>query len=93
MTTPDLSGKPRLVSGVHMNEKSQQPRMLLIPGKTPLRLSGPSLEIVHLCDGKHTVGQIAEKLQALYAKAEPERVTADVLSYLTLLHQQNAIEF
>ena len=89
---PELTATPRLAPGVHMNDKNQQPRQLLMP-KGPLRLSGPSLEIVQLCDGKHTVQQIAEKLHALYAKAEPERVTADLLSYLTLLHDQNAIEF
>jgi len=66
--------------------------MLLMP-KGTLRLSGPSLEIVQLCDGKHTVQQIAENLHALYVKAEPARVTNDLLNYLELLHNQNAIEF
>jgi hypothetical protein len=89
---PELTAKPRLAPGVHLNEKNQQPRQLLTP-KGSLRLSGPSLEIVQLCDGKHTVQQIADKLHALYDKAEPERVTNDLLSYLTLLHEQNAIEF
>jgi coenzyme PQQ biosynthesis protein PqqD len=89
---PELSAKPGLAPGGHMNDKNQQPRQLLTP-KGSLRLSGPSLEIVRLCDGKHTVQQIVERLQALYPKAEPERVTNDVLSYLELLHQQNAIEF
>lgn len=89
---PEMTARPRLASGVHMNEKNQQPRMLLMP-KGSLRLSGPSLEIVQLCDGKHTVQQIAEQLQALYAKAEPDRVNEDLLTYLTLLHDQNAIEF
>ena len=58
-----------------------------------MRISGPSLEIVKLCDGKHTVQQIAEKLHALYAKAEPQRVTEDLLSYLELLKKQGAVEF
>jgi hypothetical protein len=89
---PALSATPRLTPGVHMNEKNQQPRMLLMP-KGSLRLSGPSLEIVQMCDGKHTVQQIAEKLHALYAKAEPERITGDLLSYLALLHDQKAVEF
>lgn len=89
---PDLSATPQLVSGVRLNEKSQHPRMLLLRSSA-LRISGPSLEIVQLCDGKHTVQQIAEKLHALYAKAEPQRVTEDLLSYLELLHQQDAIEF
>jgi coenzyme PQQ biosynthesis protein PqqD len=89
---PELSAMPRLAPGVRMNEKNQQPRMLLMP-KGSLRLSGPSLEIVQLCDGKHTVQQIAEKLHMLYAKAEPERIAGDLLSYLALLHDQNAVEF
>ena len=56
--TPELSAVPRLTPGVRMNDKGQQPRMLLLP-KGSLRLQGPSLEIVQLCDGKHTVQQIA----------------------------------
>jgi hypothetical protein len=87
----DLTATPRLAAGVRMNEKNEQPRTLLTP-KGPLRLSGPSLEIVQLCDGKHTVQQIAEKLHALYAKAEPDRVTNDLLSYLALLQDHSAIE-
>jgi coenzyme PQQ biosynthesis protein PqqD len=88
----ELTATPRLAPGVRLNEKNQQPRMLLAPGRDfPLR--GPSLEIVQLCDGKHTVQQIAEKLQALYPKAEPQRVTDDLLNYLALLHDQRTIEF
>jgi len=89
---PELNAMPRLAPGVHISDKNQPPRMLLMP-KSSLRLSGPSLEIVLLCDGKHTVQQIAGKLHALYAKAAPERVTGDLLNYLALLHEQSAIEF
>jgi len=92
MNKPELTALPRLAPGVRLNEKNQQPRMLLVQGKD-LRLSGPSLEIVLLCDGQHTVQQIAEKLHILYAKAEPQRVTQDLLNYLALLHDQRAIEY
>ncbi|MGB9512989.1 MAG: PqqD family peptide modification chaperone [Candidatus Acidiferrum sp.] len=92
MIKPELSAIPRLGPGIRLNEKNQQPRMLLMPGKE-LRLSGPSLEIVLLCDGKHTVQEIGERLVELYAKAEPERVTQDLLNYLALLHGQKAIEY
>ena len=37
--------------------------------------------------------QIAEKLHVLYSKAEPQRITDDLLGYLTLLHDQRAIDF
>ena len=89
---PDLTATPRLAPGVRLNEKSQQPRTLLMPERA-LRLNGPSLEIVQLCDGNHTVQQIAEKLHALYSKAEPQRITDDLLGYLALLHDQRAIDF
>jgi len=89
---PEMTTTPRLAPGVRLNEKSQQPRMLLMPERA-LRLNGPSLEIVQLCDGKHTVEQIAEKLHALYAKAEPQRITDDLLGYLELLHNERAVDF
>ncbi|HTZ49247.1 MAG TPA: PqqD family peptide modification chaperone [Verrucomicrobiae bacterium] len=92
MIKPELTALPKLAPGVRLNEKNQQPRMLLMQDRE-LRLSGPSLEIVSLCDGKHTVEQIAEKLQTLYAKAEPGRVTQDLMNYLALLHDQRAIEY
>jgi coenzyme PQQ biosynthesis protein PqqD len=89
---PELTATPRLAPGVRLNEKSQLPRTLLMPERA-LRLNGPSLEIVQLCDGNHTVRQIAEKLHALYSKAEPQRITDDLLGYLALLHDQRAIDF
>ena len=88
---PEMTASPRLAPGVRLNEKTQQPRMLLMPERA-LRLIGPSLEIVQLCDGQHTVQQIAEKLHALYSKAEPRRVTDDLLGYLELLHKERAID-
>ena len=89
---PDLTLTPRLAPGVRLNDKSQLPRTLLMPERA-LRLNGPSLEIVQLCDGNHTVQQIADKLHALYSKAEPQRITDDLLGYLALLHDQRAIDF
>jgi pyrroloquinoline quinone biosynthesis protein D len=89
---PEMTATPRLAAGVRLNEKSQQPRMLLMPERA-LRLNGPSLEIVQLCDGKHTVQQIAQKLHALYAKAEPQRITDDLVGYLELLHEERAVDF
>ncbi len=89
---PELTAVPQLAAGVRLNDKTQTPRQLLTANH-PIRLQGPSLEIVLRCDGKHTVQQIAEELQELYAKAEPQRVTDDLLSYLALLKDQRAIEF
>ena len=90
--TPDPTSKPRLAPGCRLNEKSQQPRTLLMPERA-LRLNGPSLEIVERCDGQHTIEQIIAELQQIYSKAEPNKVASDILGYLTLLHDQRALDF
>jgi len=74
-----------------LSENKQQ-RALLMPERA-LRLNGPSLEIVQRCDGKHTVQQIISELQQIYSKAEPKKVETDILGYLTLLHEQRALDF
>jgi pyrroloquinoline quinone biosynthesis protein D len=89
---PELTSTPRLAPGVRLNESTRQQRMLLMPERA-LRLNGPSLEIVQRCDGRHTVLQIAEDLHKLYSKAEPQRITDDLLGYLALLHDQRAVDF
>jgi len=91
MTTPEPNSFPRLAAGCRLNEKSQQPRVLLMPERA-LRLNGPSLEIVERCDGKHTVQQIITDLQKIYAKAKPEKVEQDILGYLALLRDQRALD-
>jgi pyrroloquinoline quinone biosynthesis protein D len=89
---PDLQSHPRLAPGCRLNEKTQQPRTLLMPERA-LRLNGPSLEIVSRCDGQHTVQQIVDELQKIYSKAQPQKVEQDILGYLTLLHDQRALDF
>jgi pyrroloquinoline quinone biosynthesis protein D len=88
----DPNSHPQLAPGCRMNEKTQQPRTLLMPERA-LRLNGPSLEIVERCDGQHTVQQIITELQQLYAKAEPAKVETDILGYLALLQKECALNF
>ena len=89
---PELNSRPRLALGCRLNEKGQPSRVLHMPEKA-LRVNGPSLEIIERCDGNRTVQEIISDLQRLYSKAEPEKVEADILAYLTLLHDQRALDF
>jgi pyrroloquinoline quinone biosynthesis protein D len=89
---PEPNNRPRLAPGCRLNEKNQQPRILLMPERA-LRLNGPSLQIVERCDGAHTVAQIVGELQKIYAKAKAEKVEQDILDYLTLLHEKRALDF
>lgn len=91
MASIDTNAKPLLAPGVRLGENNHQ-KVLLMPERA-LRLLGPSLEIIQLCDGQHTVAQIVAKLQTLYAKAAPGKVEEDILGYLNLLHDQRALDF
>jgi len=92
LSAPDFESRPRLVPGCRLNEKTRQPRVLLMPERA-LRLSGPSLEIIERCDGNHTVREIVTELQKLYSKAEPQKVETDIVDYLARLHQERALDF
>lgn len=92
MTIPELPSRPRLAAGCRLNDSSQFPRALIMPGRE-VRVSGPSLEIVMRCDGKHTVQEIVAALQKLYSKADSQKVAQDVNEYLARLHDDHAIEF
>lgn len=87
----DLNSRPKLAAGVRLGDNQGQ-RVLLMPERA-LRLLGPSLEIVTLCDGKHTIAQIVTDLQNLYAKADPKKVEEDILGYLQLLQEERALDF
>ncbi len=89
--TINQRSRPRLAPGCRLGENNNQ-RVLLMPERA-LRLIGPSLEIVQLCDGTHTVEQIVAALQQTYSKAEPKKVEADILGYLQLLRDQRALDF
>jgi pyrroloquinoline quinone biosynthesis protein D len=89
--TIDPNSKPQLAPGVRLGENQDQ-KVLLMPERA-LRLSGPSLEIVTRCDGRHTVATLIAELQKLYSKAAPQKVEQDILGYLQLLHDQRALDF
>ena len=82
---------PQLAPGCRLGE-NQGLKVLLMPERA-LRLSGPSLEIVSRCDGKHSIAQIVAELQKIYSKAQPKKVEDDILGYLQRLHDQRAIDF
>jgi pyrroloquinoline quinone biosynthesis protein D len=87
----DPNSRPQLAPGCRLGENQGQ-KVLLMPERA-LRLSGPSLEIVTRCDGKHTIATLIADLQKLYSKAEPQKVEADILGYLTLLQNERALDF
>ena len=89
--TPDLNSRPQLAVGCRLNDATQQPRVLLMPEKA-LRLNGPSLEIVERCDGRHTLDDIVRDLKAEFPSVAPERIEAEVATFVERLNKKGALE-
>ena len=91
MSAIGLESVPRLVRGCRLSKTEGQENMLLIP-EGALKLQGPSREIVLLCDGVRAVAAIAAELQQRYSTMDPARIEAEVIGFLSRLHEKRIIE-
>jgi len=92
MAGPDKNSKPRLAAGCRWAEAKGAERMLMFP-EGALRLQGTGREIVERCDGKRSVLQIVEELQAQYKTGDGFRIEQEVSKFLETLHQKRIVDF
>ena len=84
--------KPMLRPGCRLSDSPGQLDMLLIP-EGALRLAGPGLKIVELCDGERSIADIVRELQALYPSAPPGQIAEEVAAFLERLRAKSVMEF
>ena len=82
-TALSISDKPKLARGCRMGNDG----MLLIP-EGVLRLKGPAIEIVALCDGTHTYGGLLNSMRERY----PAMIESDVEEFLQKLLKRGVME-
>ena len=87
-----IDARPCLALGCRLSEASGPATTLLMPERA-MRLNGPGLHSVRLCDGQHTVPDIVRELQALYASVEPARIEEETRAFLEQLHERRAVDF
>ena len=91
MPQPEETSLPRLATGVRWSGEGEQ-RTLLYP-EGALRLQSTGREILERCDGRHTVLQIVEELQAKFNAADPQKVRSDVFAFLEQLQRKGVVTF
>jgi pyrroloquinoline quinone biosynthesis protein D len=76
-----LPARPRLAPGVRLHFDTTRNAWVLLGPERVIETEGPASEILHRCDGNHTVGQIVDELAALYTadRAEIEGDVNDIL--------------
>jgi len=85
------SSRPKLRPGCRLGDAAQQGDVLLIP-EGVLRLVGPGRKIVERCDGRHTLDDIVRDLKAEFPSVAPERIAAEVATFVERLNKKGALE-
>ena len=75
-----------------MSASAQQGDVVLIP-EGVLRLVGPGKKIVERCDGQRTVDDIVRELMAEFPSVEPERIAAEVNTFIERLYEKRVLEY
>jgi pyrroloquinoline quinone biosynthesis protein D len=92
LKTLNSSSQPRLVVGCRVREAESGLATLLVP-EGVLRLKGTAIDILRLCDGQRTLGEILQEMQARYQSADPKHMEQEIETFLSRLQQRRVIDF
>ncbi|WP_028936123.1 pyrroloquinoline quinone biosynthesis peptide chaperone PqqD [Pseudonocardia spinosispora] len=83
-----VTARPRLARHVRMSFCRTRKRHILMLPETVVVLNGTGADILDLCDGRHTVGEIVDELSARYRAV----VDDEVHRFLTRLAGRRCLE-
>jgi pyrroloquinoline quinone biosynthesis protein D len=83
--------RPRLPRGVRLREDKVRERWVLLAPERVVKVNPIAVEILKLCDGSRTLGEIVAGLAERF-KADPERVGTDVRALLASLAEKRMAE-
>ena len=91
MARPTDASQPRLASGCRLGASDNDAVVLFPEGV--IQVQGPGRHILEHCDGKRSLGEIVEALEALYSGAAAGQVREDVAAFLEELQQQRIVDY
>ena len=84
--------RPRLAAKARLRFDARTSRYLLLYPEKGMQLNGTAADIVQLCTGERTVGEIIAELATKYAPQPRESIEREVLSFLTALADRQLID-
>jgi pyrroloquinoline quinone biosynthesis protein D len=85
--------RPRLAPKVRLRHDAQSGRYMLLYPEKGMQLNGTAADIVQLCSGERTVGEIIRELAAKYTSKPSETIAAEVTQFLEALQARLLIRF
>ncbi len=83
--------RPRLPRGVRLREDKARDRWVLLAPERVVKVNPIAVEILKLCDGSRSLGEIVSGLAARF-NADPARVGTDVRALLASLAEKRMAE-
>lgn len=85
------SAKPRLARGVRLQEDKARGGYVLLAPERVLQANGTAIEVLRLCDGERTIGEIVDMLASRFT-VERGRLSAEVGALLRDLAAKRMVE-
>lgn len=91
MATPVDSSTPRLATGCRWGGTDEN-RMILYP-EGAIKLQGTGRQILERCDGTRTFSEIITELQKEFGTTDPEKIRADIGTFLEQLQRKRIVDY
>jgi pyrroloquinoline quinone biosynthesis protein D len=89
MMTADA--RPRLATKARLKYDRFSGHYLLLFPETGWLLNDTGMELLQLCDGRHSLGMILDVLARRYPHVQPDALNADVRSFLAALAERSLL--
>lgn len=66
--------------------------MILYP-EGAIKLQGTGREVLELCDGERTFGQVIAELQKEFGSTNPEKIRSDISAFLEQLQRRRIVDY
>ncbi len=91
MAPPTDTSQPRLAPGCRWGG-TEENRVILFP-EGAIKLQGTGRQILERCDGQRTFGELISELQKEFGKTEPEKIRADISTFLEQLQKKRIVDY
>lgn len=88
---PSDASTPRLATGCRWGG-TEQDRVILYP-EGAIKLQSTGRQVLERCDGKRTFGEIIQELQKEFGKTDPEKIRADISTFLEQLQRKRIVDY
>jgi pyrroloquinoline quinone biosynthesis protein D len=91
MAAPSDQSQPRLAAGCRWGG-TEENRVVLFP-EGAIKLQGTGRQVLERCDGQRTFGEIIAELQKEFGTTDPEKIRADIGTFLEQLQKKRIVDY